>query len=636
MDPCKLRKLLITFNVSQKGLTYDELLEVSQLGLEEDKMFFALFKNFLIKYKGLWILNNDNLKKAIQSKYMQDPQEINRIHEEIASAIEKKTPNSIRKLEEQTYHLFKSKSYIKLKETISAIENFLLLFNPNNKYDLYRYWQILEENKFDPITEYNNAIEGFQMHYYPNAEDIFRIIVQTSRFLKEFSDFETYFTPQFRHPLINGTFEELNDIGLMREIWVLQIFNSKTLSSKDIQEKLEKVPNQSTSERIKERVEKKKMQASRPANFLSELNSSRQINPNEQLSYSVNLKETKSRKLGRINKVTSEPHLKLTGLQDKQPDSNLNLILNEFEQINIELPANRQRFRQYYIQKIINSVTDNDDAQRVDTDPATQNARGGAAAQHQLKKIKQSQERIYDEETQDIRKDLGSQQSLDQPQLHQTAKEINFKNVTFDQVLDNYRLKQPAPSNYYYKRWLWIQFPWACTSLACDYSTKMKQCFASATEYMSVQEEKQFTKQALKIAIEAKLKKQMVYQKRGNAESTIPNVEASAFSVNNSVLSQRKPGREQKPKHSPKNGSDSYLQNSSHMYDLLQPQQVAQGGNPNQGDKSRNRGPGPKESKFFITENNYLDMGNLHREVEFIKQNAKKEDPNSKAVNVFE
>lgn len=34
---------------------------------------------------------------------------------------------------------------------ISNIENFLLMFNPNNKYDLSRYWQKLEEKGFDPV-----------------------------------------------------------------------------------------------------------------------------------------------------------------------------------------------------------------------------------------------------------------------------------------------------------------------------------------------------------------------------------------------------------------------------------------------------------------------------------------------------
>jgi hypothetical protein len=50
---------------------------------------------------------------------------------------------------------------------VSNIENFLLLFNPHNKYELSRYWQKLEEKGFDPVIEYNKAVEGFSMHYHP-------------------------------------------------------------------------------------------------------------------------------------------------------------------------------------------------------------------------------------------------------------------------------------------------------------------------------------------------------------------------------------------------------------------------------------------------------------------------------------
>ena len=70
-----------------------------------------------------------------------------------------------------------SQSFFKLKETISSIENFLLLFNPNNKYDLCRYWQRLEEKGFDPAIEYNKSIEGFEMHYHPSSENLFRIFL---------------------------------------------------------------------------------------------------------------------------------------------------------------------------------------------------------------------------------------------------------------------------------------------------------------------------------------------------------------------------------------------------------------------------------------------------------------------------
>ena len=29
----------------------------------------------------------------------------------------------------------------------------------------------------DPVIEYNKAIEGFEMHYHPEPEDIFKIIL---------------------------------------------------------------------------------------------------------------------------------------------------------------------------------------------------------------------------------------------------------------------------------------------------------------------------------------------------------------------------------------------------------------------------------------------------------------------------
>ena len=63
-------------------------------------------------------------------------------------------------------------------------------------------------------------------------------------------------------------------------------------------------------------------------------------------------------------------------------------------------------------------------------------------------------------------------------------------------------------TDYYYKRWIWIQFPWACMSIDknCDYSTVIKQCFSSATDYMSVEDENAYTESALKIALEAKRK----------------------------------------------------------------------------------------------------------------------------------
>lgn len=121
---------------------------------------------------------------------------------------------------------------------------------------------MLESKGFDPVIEYNKAIEGFEMHYHPTSEDVFRIIVQISRFLKEFSDFETYYTPAFRHPPIAGQFEELYEIGLLNELWNLNIYFCKDLSKDEIETKLEILnkdgKQKSQSQKLKEMMEKLK------------------------------------------------------------------------------------------------------------------------------------------------------------------------------------------------------------------------------------------------------------------------------------------------------------------------------------------------------------------------------------------
>ena len=197
----KFRTVMALLTLTQKGLTTAEIFAAADITIEDWNKIVAVFKNFLMKYQGLWKINNETFKKSVTTSCSLNQDYQRRLHLETAEVLNK-TPNSIRKLEEQTYHLYYGGAYFKLKEAVSQIENFLLLFNPNNKYELYRYWQRLEKEGFDPATEYNKAVESFDMHYKPAPQDTFRIILQISRFLKEFSDFETDFTPEFRHPPI--------------------------------------------------------------------------------------------------------------------------------------------------------------------------------------------------------------------------------------------------------------------------------------------------------------------------------------------------------------------------------------------------------------------------------------------------
>lgn len=65
----------------------------------------------------------------------------------------------------------------------------------------------MEQFKFDPVAEYNRTLEGFVHRYNPNNDEIFVILIQLSRFLRELADFETRQTPQFKHPSLRGNQE---------------------------------------------------------------------------------------------------------------------------------------------------------------------------------------------------------------------------------------------------------------------------------------------------------------------------------------------------------------------------------------------------------------------------------------------
>jgi len=44
-------------------------------------------------------------------------------------------------------------------------------------------------------------------------------------------------------------------------------------------------------------------------------------------------------------------------------------------------------------------------------------------------------------------------------------------------LAESKKLSNKPPCQYYYKRWIWIQFPWACMSTMCNYSLHLKNCF---------------------------------------------------------------------------------------------------------------------------------------------------------------
>ncbi|EAS04845.2 Sm protein (macronuclear) [Tetrahymena thermophila SB210] len=583
MNKDKFIKLLRVFTLTQKGLTIEEIMGVTLITEDEWKLFLACFKVFILSYKGMWIMNNDALKKVINEKFKQDQTQLRLLHQDIAQILGKITPNSIRKLEEQTYHLFMSKDHFKLKEIISAIENFLLLFNPNNKYDLCRYWQNLEEQGFDPVIEYNKAIEGFEMHYHPSSQDVFRIIVQISRFLKEFSDFETYFTPEFRHPPVKGTYEELDDIGLLRELLGLQIFTPTEAEEGDKPidlDKFQRTPEEKIADK-KERMKHKNKKES-----------------------TLKKKSDQDDPYGETQKSSNNQQI-----QKKEKKPKKFMILSKIEALNVDIPSSREQFRKFYENQIKEIMKQNNQNHTEENENEDGDEESSSSGDEDSENVELKTENQNGGMPSFIDKDKSKKKKKCHPQI-----------ITLSQLRESYYLKERLPTNYYYKRWLWVQFPWACLSLKCDYSAKLKECFSSPIEYMSVKKEKEFTKQALKIAIEAKLKKQMMYKKQNMSDSQSM---IKPIGGGDSILIKTNASYQNLPSLNTNRKTKSLL-NQSNSQNINVGQSSLQP-NGKEGTQTiamkRNLRHSNGQSPFYITDE-YLNQNTLNRELEITHANT--------------
>lgn len=178
---------------------------------------------FILSFENYYIIRSKIIKKAVLELFYANSSEIQKLHVKLSNFLEL-SPNSARKHEEICYHLFYSSSLFKLKETISSIVPFLFLFNMLSKYDLFFYWNKLSKKSFDPSIEYNNALEAYCLKFILGFEDMFKICLQISRFLKEFGEFENNLTPDFRHPFIRKC-PELSEIYFNDEGMRLELIN---------------------------------------------------------------------------------------------------------------------------------------------------------------------------------------------------------------------------------------------------------------------------------------------------------------------------------------------------------------------------------------------------------------------------
>lgn len=109
-------------------------------------------------------------------------------------------------------------------------------------------------------------------------------------------------------------------------------------------------------------------------------------------------------------------------------------ILSEIEQLNVDVPMNRDKFRQEYLKRIGEF----------------------------MKK---------EEEGCVVGRSEGGYLDVEESATPCSGQSHALSSLSFQKIKENYRLREVKPSLYYYKRWIWIQFPWVCISMNNNYST---------------------------------------------------------------------------------------------------------------------------------------------------------------------
>lgn len=99
---------------------------------------------------------------------------------------------------------------------------------------------------------------------------------------------------------------------------------------------------------------------------------------------------------------------------------------------------------------------------------------------------------------------------IDKIKKYNRKTDLVFKKLPNLHQMQNYYDGQP--SYYYYKRWLWIIFPWACMSdnVHKNYSEQIKISQGNNNTCMTFEEEQRLNKRAFMITLDARVSKKMI------------------------------------------------------------------------------------------------------------------------------
>lgn len=515
IDPDRYFRLISILCINYKGLKFSEIQSIISIDSNILTAICLIFKPFFLHHKGYWKITNPSFVKLYYQNYLKNNSAKRSLHLKIANALDKEE-DSIRKLEEQTNNLYHSEDYFSLKQKISSIDNFIVLFSENTKFELFRFWKRLEKKGYDPVYEYNKAFEIFEMHYNPKDNELFILSIQICRFFKELSEFESNITPEFRHPFIKSK--------IVQNVETIEYRYRPKTETKRLNRFEDRLPASRYFKTCKGLLETNLWEnyVSYPPIF----DSAEEVDwafektneDNDQDSQSVNY----------LDEIGILQELKLLGLYGTSQ-----CILKEHETLNIEIPLNRDKFIGYFEDKLHEKA--------------------------RLRTKNNKNTESYEFEIEDYQENIIASNEM----LLLQEKDNHVDEYT--KIIMNIDLTIEPQGNklfYYYKRWLWMNFPLICLSKEkTNFSDLMAYCYSDSKSSLDYEQDRSIYLNCLLIINQLKenkkailknktvlnpltkstiMKKSYVMKSSGKLDSSKQKFKSDANLIPKSVFSQRR------------------------------------------------------------------------------------------------
>jgi len=183
-----IKDLFCLLWVSKEGLTDTELIDVLGVSRMTFSGVFTAIQDMIISRSGLLNFYHDDLRKAVERKYLSDEGLKRKYYVKLADYFES-FGSLDRRSQELPWCLFQSKSWYRLCKCLREIDAFYALCTKMYKWELKRYWNaILEDHNV--AVEYIQSLEEYENTKNPDKKTLSTILMRLGKFLKEMLQYE--------------------------------------------------------------------------------------------------------------------------------------------------------------------------------------------------------------------------------------------------------------------------------------------------------------------------------------------------------------------------------------------------------------------------------------------------------------